>query len=227
MSDDKQVRVREHTFDGIQEFDNRLPNWWLWTLYGAIIFSVIYWLLFHTLGVLPHPGDRFASDMQAAEAARLARASEGGVTDESLMLMAAMEDQVAEGRKHFVSHCTVCHSSQGQGLVGPNLTDRYWIHGGSPIAIHETITKGVPSKGMAAWGGQLGPRRVEQTVAYVLSIRNTEIPGKDPQGALYAPAEEAGPTKASISEEAPAESASVLGEPPAPNEDQETLEEAK
>ena len=190
MSDDKQVKVRDHSFDGIQEFDNRLPNWWLWTLYGSIVFGVGYWILFHTLAVIPHPTGRYEADMKAAEEARLERAAAGGVNNESLTLMAGMPEQVAEGQKHFQAYCVVCHADQGQGLVGPNLTDQYWIHGGAPMDILRTVTDGVPAKGMAAWGGQLGPRRVEQVTAFVLSIRNTEVVGKEPQGDLYTPEEE-------------------------------------
>lgn len=190
MTDDRQDKVREHSFDGIQEYDNRLPNWWLWTLYGSIVFGIGYWILFHTLAVIPHPTGRFEADMKAAEQARLERAAAGGVSNESLNLMAGMPDQVAEGRQHFQTYCVVCHADQGQGLVGPNLTDRYWLHGGAPMDILKTVTDGVTAKGMAAWGSQLGPRRVEQVTAFVLSIRNTEVVGKEPQGELYVPEEE-------------------------------------
>lgn len=211
MSDDKQVKVRDHSFDGIQEFDNRLPNWWLWTLYGSIVFGIGYWILFHTLAVMPHPTERYEADMKAAEEARLERASAGGVSNESLELMASMPEQVAEGNKHFQTYCVVCHLDQGQGLVGPNLTDQYWLHGGAPMDILKTLTDGVPAKGMAAWGGQLGPRRVEQLTAFVLSIRNTEVEGKAPQGDLYAPEEEAG---AEISETPASESIAETTETP-------------
>lgn len=183
----EQDEVRGHSFDGIEEFDNRLPNWWLWILYGSIVFSIAYWVLFHTLGVIPHPTGRYEADMRAAEEARLAQLEAGGVTNESLSMMATMDDVVAEGRQHFQTYCVVCHNDQGQGLVGPNLTDEYWLHGGSPMEIRETIMEGVPSKGMAAWGGQLGPRRVEQAVAFLLTIRNTLVEGKPPEGDLYVP----------------------------------------
>ena len=185
----EQAQVRDHTFDGIQEFDNRLPNWWLWILYGSIVFSIAYWILFHTLAIIPHPTGRYEADMRAAEEARLAEMAAGGVSNESLTLMASMDDIVAEGRQHFETYCMVCHADQGQGLVGPNLTDEYWLHGGTPMDILQTVMDGVPSKGMAAWGGQLGPRRVEQAVAYLLTIRGTEVAGKPPEGELYVPGE--------------------------------------
>lgn len=178
-----QVRAGEH--DGIQEFDNRLPNWWLWILYGSIVFSVGYWLIFHTLRIVPNPEGRYELEMADAAEAQLARMAEGGPTDESLALMATMADRVAEGRQLFETYCVVCHDNQAQGKVGPNLTDPYWIHGGRPTDILNTVTNGVPSKGMAAWGRQLGPRRVELVVSYVLSLRDTNVPGKEPEGELY------------------------------------------
>jgi cytochrome c oxidase cbb3-type subunit 3 len=79
----------------------------------------------------------------------------------------------------------VCHLENGSGSVGPNLTDQYWIHGNSPLDIHSVITNGVTAKGMAAWGRQLGPRRVESVVAHVLTLRGQNLPGKKPEGEFY------------------------------------------
>jgi cytochrome c oxidase cbb3-type subunit 3 len=99
--------------------------------------------------------------------------------------MSTLPERVSTGSQLFQKYCVVCHLEQGQGSVGPNLTDRYWINGGQPVDIHRTVTEGVPAKGMAAWGGQLGPQRVEAVVAYVLTLRDTEVPGKAPEGELY------------------------------------------
>ncbi len=197
MSDPNQTRndtghlpdqVLDHDFDGIQEYDNKLPNWWLFILYGSIVFSVGYWLVFHTFEVGKLPLDRYAREMQVAAEAELARAAAGGITDESLALVAGMPDRVSEGEQLFVQHCAACHQANGSGLVGPNLTDDYWVHGGSPLDIHKVVTDGVPAKGMVAWGPQLGPKRVESLVAYVITLRGTNVPGKAPEGDPYAPA---------------------------------------
>lgn len=197
MSEDyKHDQVRDHQFDGIQEFDNRLPNWWLWILYGTIVFSVLYWLFLHTFSVGDTIEDQYAAEMQAAAEAQLAAMAEGGPTNESLMLMASMDDRVAEGRTLFETYCVVCHSDQGQGNIGPNLTDEYWLHGGAPTDILDTIIDGVTDKGMAAWGRQLGPARTQAVTAYVLTLRNTNVPGKEPQGELYRPEDAAGTVEA-------------------------------
>jgi len=178
-------QLRAHTFDGIQEFDNKLPNWWLWILYGSIVFSFAYWIVFHTLEIRDLPPAVFEKEMIAAAEAQLARAAEGGLSDESLELMATIPTRLEEGRSLFAQYCVVCHADQGQGLVGPNLTDAYWVHGNQPLDIHKIVTNGVPAKGMAAWGNQLGPRRVESVTAFVLTLRGNNVAGKAPEGELY------------------------------------------
>ena len=182
-------QLRAHTFDGIQEFDNKLPNWWLWILYGSIVFSFAYWIVFHTLEIRDLPPAVFEKEMIAAAEAQLARAAEGGLSDESLELMATIPTRLDEGRTLFAQYCVVCHADQGQGLVGPNLTDAYWVHGNRPLDIHKIVTNGVPAKGMAAWGNQLGPRRVESVTAFVLTLRGNNVAGKAPEGELYEAAE--------------------------------------
>jgi cytochrome c oxidase cbb3-type subunit III len=188
-----------HDYDGIREYDNKLPNWWLATFYGAIVFAVIYWLVFHTLEIRQMPIDDYNSEMQKAAEVQLARMSEGGLTNESLELMTTISERVETGRALYAQYCTVCHLEKGQGTVGPNLTDQYWVNGGMPLDIHRTVTEGVPQKGMAAWGRQLGPRRVDAVVAYILTLRNTNIPGKAPEGTLFDPQ----PTPATPVEETP------------------------
>jgi cytochrome c oxidase cbb3-type subunit III len=175
-------QVFDHDFDGIQEYDNRLPNWWLWILWTSIVFAFGYWLVFHTFGVAKLPRARYEAEMQRAAAAQLARG--GTLDDAALELMATLPDRVAEGKTLFITYCVACHSARGEGLVGPNLTDAYWIHGGKPLDIHKTVTDGVLTKGMAAWGRQLGPKRVESVVAYVLTLRGTNVPGKVAEGEL-------------------------------------------
>jgi len=185
MSADKQDQIREHVYDGIQEYDNRLPNWWLFILYASIVFAVGYWLVFHTFEVLDLPVAKYEKEMIAATEAQLARMAEMELTDDALNMMATVGSRVEQGRELFQTYCVVCHLGQGQGLVGPNLTDNFWIHGGAPLDIHAVITNGVLSKGMAAWGNQLGPTRVQSITAYVLTLRNTDVAGKAPEGDPY------------------------------------------
>jgi len=182
MAHEEKDRVFDHEFDGIREYDNRLPNWWLYILYGTIVFAVGYWLYYHTYRVGKLPVKRYEYEVIAANEAQLKRMEGKETTNESLLLMSSLPNSRDEGRKIFEQFCVVCHADQGQGNVGPNLTDGLWLHGGRPLEILHTVTNGVPEKGMAAWGNQLGPTRVQTVVSYVLTIKNTNVPGKAPEG---------------------------------------------
>ena len=178
----QQDTVMDHEFDGIQEFDNRLPNWWLWLMWGSMVFALLYWVFFHTLGVGVLPVERFEMEMQVAQEAQIARALEAGIDNEFFVMMSQTEDKVAEGREIFVKHCVACHLDQGQGSVGPNLTDGYWINGCEPMQMLKTINDGVAAKGMPAWMNQLGPTRVHTVLSYILTIKDNDVAGKAPEG---------------------------------------------
>jgi len=181
-SEYRQDTVLTHEFDGIQEFDNRLPNWWLWLMWGSMLFALVYWLVFHTLDLRDDPQERFATEMLAAQEAEFARMEAAGIDDEALWMMSEMSNKVAEGRELFVAHCVACHLDQGQGSVGPNLTDNVWIHGCKPMDMLNTVNTGVAAKGMPAWLNQLGPSRTMAAVSYVLTLKDTNVPGKAPEG---------------------------------------------
>lgn len=181
-ADYRQDTVMGHEYDGIQEFDNRLPNWWMWIMWGSIVFALGYWLVFHTLGLKPLSQEKHAIVMQKAQEEQLARAAAQGVDDNFLVMMSQTASKVAEGRELFVKHCVACHLDKGQGMVGPNLTDDVWIHGCAPLAMLKTVADGVPAKGMPAWQNQLGPSRVQAVVAYTLTLKGTNVPGKAPEG---------------------------------------------
>ena len=179
------AETRAHTFDGIHEFDNRLPNWWLWTFYLACIFAVGYWIVYHTLGVGDLPSEAYMHDQQKAAAELEQRMKDSPITDESLLKLAQNPAFVAEGKAIFQdpTKCALCHKADGGGLVGANLTDDYWIYGSKPTDIYETILKGrVADPKIGSIGGMLahemyGISFVQKATAYVLSIKNTNVPG--------------------------------------------------
>lgn len=171
-----------HVYDGIEEADNQLPNWWLLTFYGAIVFAVVYWFAYHELGTLKGP-----TEVYAAEVAR--RAAAGGTVDNAtLEALAQSSAEVNAGHALFTQYCVSCHGPNAEGAtIGPNLTDGFWIHGGNAIDIHTTITNGVNGKGMPPWGPVLGANKVRQLAAYIVSVRGTNRPGKEPQGEPWTP----------------------------------------
>ena len=178
----QQDTVMEHEYDGIQEFDNRLPNWWLWLMWGSMVFALLYWIVFHTLGVGVLPHERFEMTMQAAQEEQFERALAAGIDNEFFVMMSQTEANVTAGREVFVKHCVQCHLDDGRGSVGPNMTDNYWIHGCEPMQMLKIINEGVAAKGMPTWQNQLGPTRVHNVLAYILTIKDNNVTGKDPEG---------------------------------------------
>ncbi len=178
----RQDTVMAHEYDGIREFDNRLPNWWMWIMWGSMIFALGYWLVFQTLHLKPESHEKFELAQQKALEAQLARAAAQGVDNNYMVMMSKTASKVAEGHDIFMKHCVACHLDKGQGLVGPNLTDGVWIHGCEPMLMLKTVTEGVPAKGMPSWQNQLGPTRVQAVVSYVMTLKNTNVPGKAPEG---------------------------------------------
>jgi cytochrome c oxidase cbb3-type subunit III len=164
--------IRPHVFDGIQEYDKRLPNWWLNTLYITIVFWVAYWAYHEWL----HLGE---SDVQIVESAmaRIAteRLSEAKLDDASLWEMSRNAAFVDAGKSTFDTNCAACHlaslrgKSESAGAIGPDLTDTAWLHGGKPTEIHNLIMKGVLTKGMPPWESVLGAKKISEATAYVLS----------------------------------------------------------
>lgn len=172
--------LREHTFDGIHEMDSRLPNWWLWSFYLACIFSVFYWIYYQTLGTGDSPYEAYQAEQRAAAAKMEAAMQANPVTEETLIKASENPAIVAEGKKIFLTICATCHLADASGKIGPNLTDRFWINGGKPMEIYNTVMEGGrKDKGMQAWKVN-GPLFVQRAVAYVMSIRNTNVKGLPP-----------------------------------------------
>jgi len=185
-----------HSYDGIREYDKRLPNWWLWTFYGAMIFSFAYWLHYHRSGPVPTAEDRLQS--QLTELALKAGASgKADLTDTQLWNMSRDPAVVAAGKETFTTTCVSCHGAKLEGGIGAKLSDNEWVHGGLPTEVATTIRNGVLAKGMPAWGQVLGPRRVAEVTAYVMSHHKegepiiavpSAVPGAAPAPAPPAPA---------------------------------------
>jgi cytochrome c oxidase cbb3-type subunit 3 len=169
------IPLRPHIYDGIQEYDQRLPNWWLYTLYGAIVFSVVFWFSHQVARILPADGAKVDAAMTRIQAAKMVASIDVG-NDAKFWEMSRNAVFVDAGRASFTSTCVTCHTAQLTGAVGPNLVDQKWIHGGTPKEIYKTINEGVPAKGMPAWGPVLGAKKSAELVAYILSYHKEGEP---------------------------------------------------
>ena len=176
--------LREHSYDGIQEYNKRLPNWWLLTFYGAILFSIGYWAVTRQFGPPHSDHARIDAEMQRIEAAKLATASASRLDDATLWKMSRNPVFTDAGRATFNSTCASCHKESLRGVdeggIGADLRDQSWIHGGRPTEILHTVTTGVPVKGMPTWGPVLGTKKITEVVAYVLSYHHEGEPGMIP-----------------------------------------------
>ena len=176
---------RSHVYDGIVEHDNKLPLWWQLTLYGAVVFALV---------LLVRPAARRnTNDPRRLRARRSGRARGGGGARPRARhdrrrcprhARAGSRDH-RQGQVDLRRQLRALSSGRRGGNIGPNLTDAYWIHGSKPTDIFKIVSEGVPAKGMPTWGPQLGQDRIESVVAFVLSLKDTNVPGgKAPQGQL-------------------------------------------
>ena len=182
MRNERRDVVRDHDFDGIQEFDNQLPLWWVGTFGLTILLALFWWTARFTFGT--EPTIREIHDQQFASLMKLQEEKLGKpLTDEEVLAAAENPEALADGKKTFDTTCFACHGKLGEGKIGPNLTDSYWIHGGAPSQIAATISKGVPEKGMPSWRTSMKRDKILHAAGYVASLKGSNPPGaKEPQG---------------------------------------------
>jgi cytochrome c oxidase cbb3-type subunit 3 len=182
----RQDRLIEHSYDGIQEYDNPMPRWWLLTFAGTILFAVIYLL---NVGPIGNGKGRIADyDDDLKAFANAHPTPTGTVSADKLLAMVKDREERHEGEEVYKKYCVSCHRMDGGGLIGPNLTDNAWIHGGQITDIYTTVMNGVLEKGMPAWSTMLEPEEVEQVVAYVAFLQGSNPANpKAPQGTPVTP----------------------------------------
>lgn len=169
----KGVTLKPHSYDGIQEYDQPLPRWWLFTLYGAVIFSAIYWLM---LDIKNYEGGlhvKAEAKLEAIETLRLANLID--VTKNDYFWELHDNPVIVEaGEATYQTNCIPCHGPDLKGGIGFNLVDALWVHGAAPKSIYNTIHNGVPEKGMQAWGNLLGQKKITELVAFIISKNGRE-----------------------------------------------------
>lgn len=169
-------RVMAHEVDGIREYNNPMPGWLMAILYGAMIFFVLY-LGFYALAFGPESYDaeyrEEAVSDRAAIQAYFAANPLVPPSSQELLAGASKAEVIEMGRSRFSRTCASCHGDSAQGLIGPNLTDEHWLHGGQVAQIFNTIAKGVPAKGMPPWGRAVPPDELAALVSFIRSIQGS------------------------------------------------------
>jgi cytochrome c oxidase cbb3-type subunit 3 len=218
---EKEVKLLDHNYDGIQELDNDLPRWWVWLFYITIVWAFLYMGFYHVFNIGYLSADEYRReldpnyerigrlddkafgiiskyhspifdpqrDVTLAGAVRKA----GGVkwheesreTDTTTYVALTEPAAIDAGKSIFAVRCTPCHGKAGEGNIGPNLTDDYWLHGAGMTNVVKTVKYGYPAKGMLAWRTELSPQQILQVASFVLSLHGTNPPNpKPPQGDL-------------------------------------------
>ena len=161
-----------HVSDGIEEYDNPLPMWWLGILWASVLFSVVFVPYLAITGWSQE--GQYAAEVAEAEreyAEVRAVASEAASARAAGAAMGAPSAaDVEAGKALFATHCVACHGAEARGGIGPDLTDGDWIHGGTRAQITQTVAGGVLEKGMLAWGPVLGEEKVTQVAAFVHAL---------------------------------------------------------
>ncbi len=184
--DKEQDIILDHDYDGIKELDNDLPPWWKYGFYLSIVVAFIYMINYHVLGT---------GDLQIVEYNKAL--AQGKLEVEEYMKTAANNvdetnvkqlegADIETGKQLFIANCSACHGKLGQGTVGPNLTDVYWLHGGALADIFKTIKYGWVDKGMKSWKEDLSPVQIAQLASFIKTLSGTNPPeAKSPQGDLF------------------------------------------
>ena len=173
--------LKDHTYDGIQELDNDLPPWWKWLFYLTIVFAIIYSVrlfVFHADDLVQAREYEIVVDAAAADSPDAANFEVVLLTDPA---------DLAAGKETWVKICSACHLVDGGGLVGPNMTDNYWIHGNTVEDLYRIVADGVIEKGMIPYKGQLSDKARLQVVGYILTeiVGTTPAIPKAPEGDEY------------------------------------------
>lgn len=187
--DEQKDKLLDHNYDGIKEYDNDLPRWWLNIFWITTIYALFYVGYMH-FGLTDSAEVQLAKQMaeleEAQKASQVKAGPTKGVTEEELAALLNQSAVLSVGQQVYSGKCAVCHGQKGEGLIGPNMTDDYWLHGGALLDIRRIVSQGVLDKGMLAWQGVLSEDEINAVTVYLRSLRGSNPPNSKPaQGELY------------------------------------------
>lgn len=167
--------MMDHEFDGIRELDNPIPLWFNALFYSTVVFGIAYLLIYQVFHWAPDQDQEYVIEMENAELAKqefLAKSS--NLVDESSVVFDA--GLAPAGEVIYMANCVACHGGKGEGGIGPNLTDNFWLHGGDIKDIFYTVKYGVPEKGMVPWEQTLTPAQIAEVSSYIVTLVGTNPP---------------------------------------------------
>lgn len=186
VEQEKEIMM-DHEYDGISELNNNMPPWLKYLFYLTIGFAVVYVLHYLVLDTGKLQLEEYQEELAMAEVQAASRTEKAGSTiDENNVTLVTDEAALEEAKTLYAQNCAACHGADGGGTVGPNLTDAYWLHGGSIKDVFSVIKYGVQEKGMIPWQDKLNPEQIQKVASYIISLQGTTPKNpKDPQGEKY------------------------------------------
>ena len=186
LNDEEKNLLLDHNYDGIEEFDYPLPNWWLWTFNGGIIFAAIY-IYFYNFAGAPSLEDEYQAHLIKVEKVQEEqRKLTGNFSIDEYNTWSTGEGASKQAAVVFEENCLSCHEAGGKGDIGPNLTDAYWLNitkEVTPTSVYSFIRVGNEENGMPGWQDDLTKEELFAAVKYIMSIKDTHVSGgKEPQG---------------------------------------------
>jgi cytochrome c oxidase cbb3-type subunit 3 len=176
----------DHDYDGIKELNNKIPPWFMAIFYLTIIWAAYYMVSYHVIGSGNVQEEEYIAEVQAATLEKEILNKSGALVNEETVTVLDDAASLTSGKDIYIKSCAACHGMNGEGLVGPNFTDDYWIHGNTINDLFKIVKYGVPQKGMISWQTQLDPTQMQEVSSYILTLRGTDPPNqKAPEGELY------------------------------------------
>jgi len=182
-------KVLDHNYDGILEYDNPLPGWWVYLFVISIIWSVVYMFYYHVANIGDTQEEEYLAEFKmTGEQAEAMAAAMRKMWDNVKFVAVTEPEALTEGQEIYKVNCVSCHGAAGEGGIGPNLTDINWLHGGGIENVMKTVINGVPEKGMISWKPVLKPEQIQKVSSFILTLQGTNPPnGKAPQGDIWEP----------------------------------------
>ncbi len=180
-ADPKPLAETGHSYDGITEYDNPTPGWWHLLFFLSIIFSIGYFIIYSADPLAPTVQGDWEKDVAEANAKIFAKIGNLKADEPTMLAMMVQPEWMSFGTSLFKANCISCHGREGQGEVGPNLTDDSYKNITQLPDFLRVVREGAAGGAMPAWKGRLSDNEVVLVASYAASLRGKNLPG--PRGA--------------------------------------------